>query len=114
VIAFKQEVQKACEQAVRSLKKAVWSQHGPKAVWLLCVVRRPKGMKSGPREWFQKKPDADNYAKAFLDAAEGILFENDSQVVDLRSRKVYAATGEAPHVEARVYDCTSSFDMILW
>jgi len=37
------------------------------------------------------KPDADNYAKAALDACNGIVFADDSQVVDLVVRKLYGA-----------------------
>ena len=35
------------------------------------------------------KPDADNYAKAALDACNGIVFSDDCQVVDLVVRKLY-------------------------
>lgn len=38
------------------------------------------------------RPDADNYAKAALDACNAILFKDDSQVTDLIVRKRYAAT----------------------
>ena len=38
------------------------------------------------------KPDADNYAKAALDAFNQIVFVDDSQVVDLSVRKIYAET----------------------
>lgn len=37
------------------------------------------------------RPDADNYAKAALDACNGILFRDDSQVTDLIVRKRYSA-----------------------
>lgn len=36
------------------------------------------------------RPDADNYAKAILDAMNGVAFHDDSQVVDLRVVKQYA------------------------
>lgn len=39
----------------------------------------------------QTRPDADNYAKAALDACNGILFRDDSQVTDLIVRKRYSA-----------------------
>lgn len=37
------------------------------------------------------RPDADNYAKAALDACNAILFRDDAQVTDLIVRKRYAA-----------------------
>ena len=36
------------------------------------------------------RPDVDNYAKAVLDALNGIAYSDDSQVVDLRVVKQYA------------------------
>jgi len=41
------------------------------------------------------RPDADNYAKAALDACNGILFRDDAQVTDLIVRKRFAAD---PHL----------------
>jgi len=37
-----------------------------------------------------KKPDIDNVAKAFLDAMNGIVYKDDTQVVQLHVNKVYA------------------------
>ena len=36
-----------------------------------------------------KKPDLDNYEKAILDALEGIVYTNDSLVVEKHSRKLF-------------------------
>lgn len=38
-----------------------------------------------------KRPDTDNYAKAVLDAMNGVLYKDDSQVVSLHAKKVYDA-----------------------
>lgn len=38
-----------------------------------------------------KKPDIDNIAKTYLDAMNGIIFVDDTQVVDLHVKKLYAA-----------------------
>ena len=35
------------------------------------------------------KPDLDNVQKAILDGMNGIVFEDDSQVIDSRTRKAY-------------------------
>ncbi len=45
------------------------------------------------------KPDSDNYSKSLLDAMNGIIYEDDSQVVDLSVSKFYS---ENPRVEIRV------------
>lgn len=44
------------------------------------------------------KPDLDNVTKAILDALNGVCFEDDSQVIEVTTRKTY---GETPHV--RIY-----------
>ena len=38
-----------------------------------------------------KKPDIDNIAKTYLDAMNGVIFVDDTQVVDLHVKKLYAA-----------------------
>ena len=40
-----------------------------------------------------KKPDCDNVMKAFLDAMNGIVYDDDSQVVSLHGTKVYGTIG---------------------
>lgn len=47
-----------------------------------------------------KKPDADNVAKAVLDALAGYAMEDDSQVTVLTMEKIYA---EEPYVEVRIH-----------
>jgi Holliday junction resolvase RusA-like endonuclease len=37
-----------------------------------------------------QKPDVDNYAKLVMDACNGILWQDDSQVVTLLASKIYA------------------------
>jgi len=49
------------------------------------------------------KGDADNYAKAVLDAIEGILFVNDAQVYSLKCDKFYAAKGCRPGAVVKVW-----------
>ena len=58
-----------------------------------------------PKSWSKKrkneaagcyhtsKPDLDNLQKALLDAMNGIVFEDDSQVADIRAVKRYTITG---------------------
>lgn len=50
--------------------------------------------------WIRKQnADGDNYAKAFLDASQGLLFANDRQVRDCHYRLVKVAAGMSPHIE---------------
>ena len=46
-----------------------------------------------------KKPDIDNIAKCFLDGMNGIVYQDDKQVINLHVTKVYA---ETPAVEIMV------------
>ena len=46
-------------------------------------------------EWHTSKPDADNVAKAVLDACNGVVFRDDAQVVMLVATKEFS---EAPGV----------------
>jgi Holliday junction resolvase RusA-like endonuclease len=38
-----------------------------------------------------KKPDIDNIAKCFLDAMNGIIYLDDTQVVELHIKKLYSS-----------------------
>jgi len=49
-----------------------------------------------------KKPDAENVAKAVLDAGNGVLWGDDAQVARLVVTKWTAARGERPGVAVRV------------
>ncbi|OMD02745.1 RusA family crossover junction endodeoxyribonuclease, partial [Paenibacillus odorifer] len=45
------------------------------------------------------KPDADNYLKGVKDALKGIIWKDDSQVVDAFVRKRYSAQ---PRIEVKI------------
>ncbi|WP_405103081.1 RusA family crossover junction endodeoxyribonuclease [Oceanobacillus sp. FSL H7-0719] len=47
------------------------------------------------------KPDTDNYVKSVLDALNGIIFKDDSQVTDLYASKFYS---DDPRVEVHVQE----------
>jgi len=48
-------------------------------------------------------PDLSNVVKALEDGLQGVVFQNDSQVVYLESSKCYAADGEEAGVEVEVW-----------
>jgi Holliday junction resolvase RusA-like endonuclease len=84
------------------------TQHAPKEIWTdavvldLLIFRSPPGglakQKRGPKflDYLAErlrpltKPTTDSYAHAVQDALEGIIWEHDGQVVDLRVRKYYS------------------------
>ena len=71
---------------------------GPVRCALMFYMPMPKKLK---RAWPTTRPDADNLLKGLLDSWNGILWDDDSQVVELVLRKVYAREGR-PGVDVTV------------
>lgn len=61
---------------------------GPLKADLMFFYSRPK-VSSKSRVLKDSKPDLDNLVKAVLDALNGICYDDDSQIVDLRAAKRY-------------------------
>lgn len=59
---------------------------GPLELEIVCVFERAKSNKTAHHT---QRPDASNLAKLIEDTANGILWHDDSQVIDLRVRKVW-------------------------
>lgn len=79
---------------------------GPLDVHVVAVFSCPKGdwrkTEPTPRRAHAKKPDAENVAKAALDAATGVIWTDDAQVAQLLVEKIIGAQGEAPYVRITV------------
>ncbi|RIL03119.1 MAG: hypothetical protein DCC71_15420 [Proteobacteria bacterium] len=76
---------------------------GPVAFHVRAVFPRAKADAGDARLWNAKdQGDADNVAKAALDAANTIAFDDDAQVARLVVEKLVAARGEEPHVALEV------------
>jgi Holliday junction resolvase RusA-like endonuclease len=71
---------------------------GPVVLDLFFYLPRPKSLPKRVRHHV-KKPDRDNLEKGVKDALKGILWRDDSQVVDGRTRKMY---GDPPRVVVAV------------
>jgi Holliday junction resolvase RusA-like endonuclease len=77
--------------------KAIAAQHSPKMMEGPLLVDlhfrfpRPKSVSAKKRPFHTVKPDCTNLAKGIEDALNGLLWADDSQVVDLRIRKDYGA-----------------------
>lgn len=70
---------------------------------VLFVLPRPLALctrsKAGRAFPHLTKPDVDKLTRAAVDALKGVLWRDDSQIVDLRARKRYADAGEHPRAE---------------
>lgn len=88
-------------------RRAGWRMPAPDApleVQVRAVFPCPKAEQRTKRpqaaRWHAKATaDADNLAKAALDAANGVLWPDDRQVARLVVEKLVGAAGEAPRVE---------------
>lgn len=72
------------------------------AVTLVFVTPRPKRIKAAGRTPRDTKPDVDNFLKSTFDAANEILWQDDSLVVRVTATKWYAAVDEQPHTALTV------------
>ena len=78
---------------------------GPVECAIVATFTCPKGdWRKEPviARWHAKRPDAENVAKAILDAATGVLWLDDAQVSRLEVSKVIASQGAAPGVRVEV------------
>lgn len=61
---------------------------GPVSVHIVCTFEKPASAPKS-RIWPTVKPDIDNLAKTVLDAANGILWNDDAQVIGCNTIKRY-------------------------
>ncbi len=90
-------------QAVAQLYAPAEVFKGPVAAHLVCYFPIPKSQSKKNRELMKQgiirptvKPDGDNIEKLYFDALEGIIYENDKQIVEQSITRWY---GEKPMVE---------------
>ena len=89
----------------RSRRKPVTDREKALAVTITAIFRVPEIGRASCRERdsekkkrelvgkpYTKKPDADNLAKAILDALNGMAYPDDAQIVNLKVRKWYGET----------------------
>jgi len=85
---------KAWRAAVRAVGESFWLSSsgpamfgGPVIVTTEFRVVRPKSVK---RAMPTIKPDLDHYIRSVGDALTGVIWDDDSQIVEIRARKVYS------------------------
>jgi len=100
---------KPFKDAIRMIAMAHWRNppsDRPVAIEIDFYFARPKSMvwktRPMPSVVHTKKPDLDNLAKAVLDAMNGLVFGDDSQVWRLILSKHYASGDREPHTAIRI------------
>lgn len=74
----------------------------PLRVYMHFYYAYPKSMSMKKRPIAQKttRPDVDNLAKYIMDMANGVLWEDDAQIIDLNCRKIY---GDVSQTEITIF-----------
>ena len=102
VTGFKQAIKDA------ALAAGVVCSERPISLIVWCFFPRPQSLiwkkKAMPRVTHAQKPDADNVAKAVLDALNGVAWKDDGQVWNLRVFKWVCDGIEPPHVDLEWYE----------
>lgn len=99
--AWKALIQAGCQMWVNNTSLADFHCFdGPVSVDLVFTLPRPKSLPKKVTEHI-KKPDIDNLCKAVLDAMNGIIYKDDSRVIELYAQKQY---GEDVGVRIEIND----------
>jgi crossover junction endodeoxyribonuclease RusA len=75
---------------------------GPLRVALVFVMPRPSGTPKRSTPAAIKRPDTDKLSRAVFDALSGVVWRDDSQVVELHAFKRIAGIDEQPGANIRV------------
>lgn len=71
----------------------------PIKISIVIMFEPPKNISKKKRQdllltEYNKKPDIDNLVKAILDGLNGIAYKDDSQIVEIKARKLYGLEDE--------------------
>ena len=61
----------------------------PISIQMCFIFPRPKTVKQKKRPYMTVKPDLDKLIRSTLDALTGVAYDDDSQVIDITSSKIY-------------------------
>jgi Holliday junction resolvase RusA-like endonuclease len=88
------------KDALKSDLKKRWAHPAisvPVVVSMVCLCTQPKSTKLD-----YPKPDVDNYAKAVLDAMNGVVLQDDTQVIELNVSKRWAPKGAEGSIQVTI------------
>lgn len=101
----------AAKLAAKCSMKRMSPLTGPLCVELTFVMPRTLNQvwktKPMPRMVHDKKPDLDNLQKSTWDALNGIVWQDDSQICEVRASKLVADGSEEPRVVVVVHEVQS-------
>ncbi len=107
----------ATREAENSLK-AVFRANSPPcfkgalSIRLVFQLSRPKSVSAIKRPYAVCRPDLDNYVKTVLDAANGLLFIDDAQIVELSAKKEYGPRDQIYILVTELHKPTSALSQI--
>ena len=78
-------------------------------VVIMVTLPRPKAIRA-TQPPHTKKPDIDKLARGIFDALTGVVWRDDSQVVELHINKHYALAGEAPGIVVTLFSLENETD----
>lgn len=84
------------EAAGRALNGVGQLFHGPVRLSITFYLPRPKSLSRTKAQAHLTKPDCSKLIRSTEDALTGVIWRDDSQVVDLHATKQYAGLGETP------------------
>ncbi len=94
---WRADVRRFAYDAMNEKDLAIIPSGEPIAIWLDFVVKRITTLpKTKPTPPATKKPDVDKLARAVFDALTGVVYTDDSQVVNVGAQKRIAEIGETP------------------
>ncbi len=98
----------AAEELVRTLAWEAARKQGSPFFYKTTPLRLGLVFKLTPpkrktRLWPTTTPDLDNLAKTVMDALTGVVYENDSQIVQLFLSKVYTVPEEKPGISISLH-----------
>ncbi len=90
VHSFTPKVTKDAEQFIRAFVRGYpsFASGLPLAMSIDFYLTKPKSV-GKKREFPTTRPDIDNYIKLVFDSLDGILFQDDAQIIRLQARKEY-------------------------
>ena len=95
--AYTPEATRNYERFIRDLTKLQWGKsksiEKPIKMDIVFHMKRPASVPPRKRKYPSVRPDLDNLEKALIDAMQGIVFVDDSQIVTKTSSKVYGIEG---------------------